>query len=111
MKNFQIIVAQSEEDWKKTLEKHTTMQTSMHLLQPLTLAINYHKCLITDDPRLPHNKIQAEIPSIDIVVSDARLMLAISLLTSIQFPDANAIQEDLPLVSICRLLTVRSDFN
>ncbi|CAG9865247.1 unnamed protein product [Phyllotreta striolata] len=95
MTRLQILVAQSDEDWKKTL--HAQKITSMHLLQPVNLSINFSKSLITDDPRLPLTKIHAEIPSINIVVSDARLMLAIALLTSVDFPNKNDADEEFSL--------------
>lgn len=38
--------------------------------------------------RLPQQKITCELPSIDVSVSDARLMLLVALLTSIPFPES-----------------------
>ncbi|KAL1509353.1 hypothetical protein ABEB36_004107 [Hypothenemus hampei] len=82
--DLQVLVAQGEENWKQYIEHSAS--TEMHLLRPFSLNVQYSKCLITDDPRLPHQKITCELPSIDISVSEARLMLLVALLTSIPLP-------------------------
>lgn len=94
LKDLQILVAQSDENWLEAMKESTT--SGMHLLQPLSLKISLSKCLITDDPRLPHTKIRGEMPSIDITMSDARLLLLAALGTSIDFPTSE-VPEPQPL--------------
>lgn len=91
--NVQILAAQSDENWKEAL---VTGISKMHLLKPVSLSISFSSCIITDDPCLPLNKIKGVIPSIDVVVSDARLLLLVALVTSIEFPGGD-IPEAQPL--------------
>ncbi|KAF7282566.1 hypothetical protein GWI33_002356 [Rhynchophorus ferrugineus] len=86
--DLQIMVAQSEENWRLCVEESHV--SDMHLLRPLSLSVEYSKCLILDDPRLPHTKISCELPSIDVSTSDARLLLLVSLITSIPFPEGDS---------------------
>ncbi|XP_057669487.1 intermembrane lipid transfer protein Vps13 isoform X2 [Diorhabda carinulata] len=91
--NVQILAAQSDENWKEAL---VTGISKMHLLKPVSVSVTFSSCIITDDPSLPLNKINGVIPSIDVVVSDARLLLLVDLVTSIQFPGGD-IPETQPL--------------
>ncbi|KAJ8937448.1 hypothetical protein NQ314_011837 [Rhamnusium bicolor] len=85
--DLQILVAQSDEDWRTTVKESIT--SDMHLLNPLSLTITYSKCLIVDDPGLTHHKFKGALPSIDVNISDARLILLVSLATSIPLPTGN----------------------
>ncbi|XP_028133900.2 intermembrane lipid transfer protein Vps13 isoform X1 [Diabrotica virgifera virgifera] len=91
--NVQILAAERGENWSEAL---TTGKSKMHILNPVSLSITFSTCLITDDPRLPLNKVAGVIPSIDLVISDARLLLVIGLFTSIKFP-GDEIPEAQPL--------------
>lgn len=92
--DLQILIAQSDEDWMNSLKQ--SINSGMHLLEPLSLKVSLSKCLITDDPRLPHTKIRGELPSINVTISEARLILLAALGTSIEFPSAN-VSEAQPL--------------
>nr|XP_023022780.1 vacuolar protein sorting-associated protein 13-like [Leptinotarsa decemlineata] len=83
LSDLQILIAESNENWLTTLSDSVT--SDMHLLSPLTLSINYSKCLIVDDPRLPLSIITGELPSISIIFSKARLILLVALMASIDF--------------------------
>lgn len=87
LSDLQIMIAQSEENWRECIEHHNI--SDMHLLRPFSLSVEYSKCLILDDPRLPHTKITCDLPSIDICISDARLLLLVTLVTSIPFPTSD----------------------
>lgn len=87
LKDLHILMAQGEEDWKTVIKE--SKHSDMHLLRPLSLSINFSRCLITDDPRFPQNKLVGKLPSIDIRVSDARLLLVASLGTSIPLPSSD----------------------
>lgn len=43
--------------------------SSMTLLCPTTLEIQFHKCLITDDPLLPKMRLVGQLPSLAINVT------------------------------------------
>lgn len=94
LKDLQVLIAQSDEDWMNSMKE--SVSSGMHLLQPLSLKIQLSKCLITDDPRLPHTKIKGELPSIDLTMSEARLLLLAALGSSIEFPSSD-VSEPQPL--------------
>lgn len=103
LKNLQILIAQSDEDWLKTIKE--SVHSGMHLLEPLSLKIKFSKCLITDDPRLSQTKIRGELPSINVTMTEARVLLLAALATSIEFPSTSDVPEPQPLtVSIIGLL-------
>ncbi|KAI4483365.1 hypothetical protein M0802_013464 [Mischocyttarus mexicanus] len=81
--NFQILVALENENWREALMK----QSSMTLLCPTTLEIQFHKCLITDDPLLPKMRLVGQLPSLAINITDIRLLEALSIVQSIPFPE------------------------
>nr|CAI5824993.1 unnamed protein product [Callosobruchus analis] len=83
-KNLQILMAQSDENWDAAIKN--SLPTEMHLLNPLSISFTYSKCLITDDPRLPHGKVTGQLPSIDIKLSEARILMLFSLIFSIKWP-------------------------
>lgn len=104
--DLQILIAQGDEDWLTAVEK--SEHSDMHVLNPLTLSVTYSKCLITDDPRFPQNRITGELPSIDIRISEARLMLLAALGTSIPLPESD-VPEPQPL-SVSYISVFRFDF-
>lgn len=91
---LQIILAQGGEDWEAYIKQ--TESTKMHILNPVNLHLLLCKCLITDDPRLPLNKITGTLPSINVNITDARLLLLLNLLLSIPLP-ADDLPEQRPL--------------
>lgn len=91
LNDLQILIAQSDEDWLTTIKD--SVHSSMHLLTPLSLKISLSKCLITDDPRLPQTKIKGELPSLNVTMSEARVLLLAALGTSIEFPSSD---DDIP---------------
>lgn len=94
--DLQILMAQSDENWKDYIKQSTNI-SPMHILNPITLNLTYSKCLITDDPRLPLSKITCKLPSIQLNLTDARLFLLIALGTSIPLPKSEDIGEPRPL--------------
>ncbi|XP_050667360.1 intermembrane lipid transfer protein Vps13 isoform X3 [Leptidea sinapis] len=81
---MQIVVASSNEDWHSAIVSNEA--TPLHLLQPTTLVIQIHKCLITDDPRLPKIKIRGELQKIAVGVSEDRLLMLCEILVSMPLP-------------------------
>ena len=82
--NFQVLVASSNEDWRGALSK---VEHSMTILQPTTLEIQFHKCLISDDPVLPKMRIIGQLPSLALNIADSRLLKALAIAQSIPFPE------------------------
>ncbi|XP_047359321.1 vacuolar protein sorting-associated protein 13 isoform X2 [Vespa velutina] len=81
--NFQVLVSLGNENWREALMKHS----SMTLLCPTTLEIQFHKCLITDDPLLPKMRLVGQLPSLAINVTDVRLLEVLNIAQSIPFPE------------------------
>lgn len=103
--DLQILMALGTEDWRNAVEK--SKRTDMHILNPVSLTITFSKCLITEDPRFPHAKVIGELPSIDVRVSEARLVLLAALGKSIPLPESD-VQEPIPLsVSCISIVQVR----
>lgn len=71
---IQIVIAQPHEDWQSAIAACNDEATPLHLLQPTNLVIQIHKCLITDDPRMPKIRVRGELQKIAISASEDRLV-------------------------------------
>ncbi|XP_012058655.1 PREDICTED: vacuolar protein sorting-associated protein 13C [Atta cephalotes] len=78
--NFQILVSLPNEEWRSAL---ANTESSLTLLHPTTLEIQFHKCLVTDDPLLPKLRLLGHLPSVTVNISDVRLLQALSIAQSI----------------------------
>ncbi|XP_058466266.1 intermembrane lipid transfer protein Vps13 isoform X2 [Malaya genurostris] len=87
IRDVQAIVATFDEDWQGTLQCSTV--TEMHLLEPTSFRISAHLCVIDDDPRLPKCKIFGELPSVNICVTEQRVLEALSIVTSLPLPESD----------------------
>ncbi|CAG9559724.1 unnamed protein product [Danaus chrysippus] len=83
---MQIVVVTVGEDWHAAICSDEA--TPLHLLQPTNLVIQIHKCLITDDPRLPKIKVMGELQKIAISVSEDRLLTLCEILVSMPLPQS-----------------------
>ncbi|XP_076225482.1 vacuolar protein sorting 13C isoform X3 [Nomia melanderi] len=81
--DVQILVSLPEEEWRTNLSK---VHGSMTLLHPTTLEIQFHKCLVTDDPLLPKLRLIGQLPSLVINITDNRLLQVLSIAQSIPLP-------------------------
>lgn len=81
---MQVVIASANEDWQSAIASNEA--TPLHLLQPTNLVIQIHKCLITDDPRLPKIKIRGELEKIAISASEDRLLTLCEILVSMPLP-------------------------
>ncbi|XP_011630655.2 LOW QUALITY PROTEIN: vacuolar protein sorting-associated protein 13 [Pogonomyrmex barbatus] len=81
--NFQVLVSLPNEEWRSAL---ANTENSLTLLHPTTLEIQFHKCLITDDPLLPKLRLLGHLPSVAVNITDIRLLQALSIAQSIPFP-------------------------
>ncbi|XP_058837903.1 intermembrane lipid transfer protein Vps13 isoform X2 [Topomyia yanbarensis] len=87
IRDVQAIVATFDEDWQGTLQCSTV--TEMHLLEPTSFRISAHLCVIDDDPRLAKCKIFGELPSVNICVTEQRVLEALSIVTSLPLPESD----------------------
>ncbi|XP_063824261.1 intermembrane lipid transfer protein Vps13 isoform X2 [Ostrinia nubilalis] len=83
---MQIVIATSKEDWQSAIVSNEA--TPLHLLQPTNLVIQIHKCLITDDPRLPKIKVRGELQKIAISASEDRLLTLCEIIVSMPLPNS-----------------------
>nr|XP_012140992.1 PREDICTED: vacuolar protein sorting-associated protein 13C isoform X2 [Megachile rotundata] len=80
--DFQVLVSLPGEEWRTILPT----VDDMVLLHPTTLEIQFHKCLVTDDPLLPKIRLIGQLPSVFVNITDIRLLQALSIAQSIPFP-------------------------
>ncbi|XP_068984481.1 intermembrane lipid transfer protein Vps13 isoform X1 [Bombus flavifrons] len=81
--DFQVLVSLPGEEWRTVL---SNVDDSMTLLHPTTLEIQFHKCLVTDDPLLPKLRLIGQLPSVVVNITDIRLLQALSIAQSIPQP-------------------------
>ncbi|OAD52957.1 Vacuolar protein sorting-associated protein 13A, partial [Eufriesea mexicana] len=81
--DFQVLVSLPGEEWRTVLP---SVDDSITLLHPTMLEIQFHKCLITDDPLLPKLRLIGQLPSVVINITDIRLLQALSIAQSIPLP-------------------------
>lgn len=93
LSNVQILLARPQDDWQLIIKERTI--SALHLLEPMSINVSIQKCLVCDDPRLPKMKIDGELPSIMLNISDQLLLTILELLTSIPFPKSE--EPEIPL--------------
>ncbi|XP_043520214.1 vacuolar protein sorting-associated protein 13 isoform X3 [Frieseomelitta varia] len=81
--DFQVLVSLPGEEWRSIL---SNVDDSMTLLHPTTLEIQFHKCLVMDDPLLPKFRLIGQLPSVVVNITDIRLLQALSIAQSIPQP-------------------------
>ncbi|XP_011874480.1 PREDICTED: vacuolar protein sorting-associated protein 13C isoform X2 [Vollenhovia emeryi] len=82
--NFQVLVSLPNEEWRSAL---ASTESSLTLLHPTTLEVQFHKCLVTDDPLLPKLRLLGHLPSVAVNITDVRLLQALSIAQSISLPE------------------------
>ncbi|CAG9795097.1 unnamed protein product [Diatraea saccharalis] len=83
---MQIVIAQSKENWQEAIASQEP--TPLHLLQPSNLLIQIHKCLITNDPRLPKIRVRGELEKVAISASEDRLLTLCEIIVSMPLPQS-----------------------
>ncbi|CAG5075993.1 Similar to Vps13: Vacuolar protein sorting-associated protein 13 (Drosophila melanogaster) [Cotesia congregata] len=101
--NFQALVVTKNEDWRVGLSMSSS---PMVILQPTTLEIQFHKCLVTDDPVLPKMRIIGELPSLALCIPGTRLLEAVSIVQSIPFPEDESELQPMPLAKSMSQLSI-----
>ncbi|XP_026827312.1 vacuolar protein sorting-associated protein 13 isoform X2 [Ooceraea biroi] len=82
--NFQVLVTLPDEEWRTAL---AGTESALTLLHPTSLEIQFHKCLVTDDPLLPKLRLIGHLPSVAVNITDVRLLQALSIAQSIPVPE------------------------
>ncbi|XP_039957880.1 vacuolar protein sorting-associated protein 13 [Bactrocera tryoni] len=100
--DIQMVVARPGEDWENTLA--SAVQSDMHILRPTSVLCNVCLCAVDDDPRLPKMKIEIELPSIALNITEDRMFDALRVATSIPLPEGETAQPS----SITRAISTAS---
>ncbi|XP_067630378.1 intermembrane lipid transfer protein Vps13 [Eurosta solidaginis] len=100
--DIQMVVARPGEDFETTLASAT--RSEMHILRPTSVLCNVSLCAVDDDPRLPKMKINVEIPSIALNLTEDRMFEALRVATSIPLPES----EDSEPSALTRALSTAS---
>lgn len=79
-----MLVSLPNEEWRLAL---ASANSSLTLLHPTTLEIQFHKCLVMDDPLLPKLRLLGHLPSVAVNITDVRLLQALSIAQSIPLPE------------------------
>uniref|UniRef100_A0A182VBQ3 Vacuolar protein sorting-associated protein 13 n=1 Tax=Anopheles merus TaxID=30066 RepID=A0A182VBQ3_ANOME len=95
VRDVQAIVATFDEDWQGTLRVNAV--TELHLLEPTSFRISAHLCVIDDDPRLPKCKIFGVLPSVNVCVTEQRVLEVLSIVSSIPLPESDEQLQPVPI--------------
>ena len=87
--NIQVLVAKKGEDWEEAI--NIGRGTEMHILEPTFMTLSASLSVITDDPRLPKCKISCELPSINISVTEDRVLDVLSIVTTLPMPESEEV--------------------
>ncbi|XP_050687793.1 intermembrane lipid transfer protein Vps13-like isoform X2 [Eriocheir sinensis] len=79
--DIQALVSLTAEDWRDTVSSGKA--SPLHLLEPTTLHVDLHKCLLTNDPNLAKVKIHISLPDVGLSVADERLLQLAYIIHSI----------------------------
>ncbi|XP_050092629.1 intermembrane lipid transfer protein Vps13 isoform X2 [Anopheles aquasalis] len=103
VRDVQAIVASVDEEWFNSLSMNIV--TEMHVLEPTSFCISAHLCVIDDDPRLPKCKIFGILPSLNISVTEQRVLEALSIVTSIPLPENTEQNQPTPMTKDSNMLS------
>lgn len=87
--NIQVLIAKASEDWEEAIT--IGHGTEMHILGPTYMKLSASLSVITDDPRLPKLKLSGELPSINICVSEDRVLDVLSIIATLPMPESEEV--------------------
>uniref|UniRef100_A0A1L8DVL7 Putative vacuolar protein n=1 Tax=Nyssomyia neivai TaxID=330878 RepID=A0A1L8DVL7_9DIPT len=85
IENLQVLFVEPKDNWRDVLLSGE--RTDMHFVEPTTLTLSAHSCVIDDDPRLPKIKISGELPYFGVSMSQQKFLDMVDLLMSIPLPE------------------------
>ncbi|GJQ73818.1 hypothetical protein Trydic_g18756, partial [Trypoxylus dichotomus] len=100
---LQVLLVPGGEKWESLMRECNV--SPLHLLNPISLYLTLHKCIVDDDPRLPQTKVSGVLPSITVTLSDHQIILLFSLVNSIPFDK----KEDYAPVTDIDTISLRSE--
>lgn len=87
--NIQVLVAKASEDWEEAIT--IGRGTEMHILEPTYMKLSAALSVIADDPRLPKCKVACELPSINICVTEDRVLDVLSIIATLPLPESEEV--------------------
>ncbi|XP_041355806.1 vacuolar protein sorting-associated protein 13A-like isoform X2 [Gigantopelta aegis] len=82
---IQIMFVNPGDDWQAARNDE---KSKMHILYPISILLNLHKCMIARDPRMAKMKVFGEMPLLSLAISDFRLQEILSMVDSIPLPES-----------------------
>ncbi|XP_077862759.1 intermembrane lipid transfer protein VPS13A-like [Saccoglossus kowalevskii] len=87
LQSVQVILAKPGEDWKAAILEP---KSALHVLQPTELSVELHKCMLTNDTRVPQVRIVGELPQLNVQISDQKIHELIKIADSIPLPKSDS---------------------
>ncbi|CAF3978777.1 unnamed protein product [Adineta steineri] len=84
LEDIQLLYANQDDDWYNA---RILRDSPFHLIKPISIYLNIHKCNYVDNMVLPAWKIDIQITDIDGRVSDTRMIGIVKLIQSIPLPE------------------------
>ncbi|CAF1248487.1 unnamed protein product [Rotaria sordida] len=84
LENIRLLYIDPNDDWQDVRTQH---DSSMNIIKPITVFVNIHKYIYSENSVLPTWKLDVQVSAIDARVSDAHIFGIIQLFQSIQFPE------------------------
>ncbi|MGH0133696.1 UNVERIFIED_CONTAM: hypothetical protein FKN15_077954 [Acipenser sinensis] len=83
LSSLQLLYSKPEQDWKNARK---SKQSSLHILEPVDLRVDFSRAMVVSDPRMPKFKIFGELPLLSVRISDEKVKDILALIDSIPLP-------------------------
>ncbi|MGH0127289.1 UNVERIFIED_CONTAM: hypothetical protein FKN15_071194 [Acipenser sinensis] len=83
LSSLQLLYSKPEQDWKNARK---SKQSSLHILEPVDLRVDFSRAMVVSDPRMPKFKIFGELPLLSVRISDEKVRDILALIDSIPLP-------------------------
>ena len=85
LKDMELLLAHQGEDWRAEMQ---IRESKLFVLKPIDLEVNFHICLIPNDPDFPVYKLSGALPrGIAVCIEERRLLTAAEIAQDILDPD------------------------
>ncbi|XP_041111906.1 vacuolar protein sorting-associated protein 13A isoform X1 [Polyodon spathula] len=83
LSSLQLLYSKPAQDWKNARK---SKQSSLHILEPVDLRVDFSRAMVVSDPRMPKFKIFGELPLLSVRISDEKVRDVLTLIDSIPLP-------------------------
>lgn len=91
LQNIQLLFVKPGDAWQVARDKG---ESPLHILNPISIALEVRQCIIERDPRFARMKVQGELHSIQITLSDTRIQNILALVSSVPLPESPPGEEE-----------------